>query len=183
MPSSTSTLSVRGIVYIGRRGATVAVSVITINNTYVIIQNLQNALNAFSCLIIITSLGVTYCYPHFTDKSTDKLGDLSKVTLHKIDPIVLLSWSIAGWGRAGWGCGETSGLVVLENSTWENSVTWVEESGEAFLTLPLIGCHTHKWSASQGPLSIICKMDTRTQAGPLSPLPPPGLDVLCTQHS
>lgn len=69
---------------------------VTINNIYVMIWNLRNALNVLPCSIIMTNLWITYCYPHFTNKHTKQLGDLSKVTLHEIDPIVLLYWSTAG---------------------------------------------------------------------------------------
>lgn len=41
-------------------------------------QNLQNAITALSCLIVIINLWITYCYPHSTDKHIEKLDDLSK---------------------------------------------------------------------------------------------------------
>lgn len=183
--SSKSTLSVRGIHYIGRPPIIVVI-VITAHNTYVINQNLQNAFSAFPGLIIITNLWVTHCYPHFTDKYTEKLDDLSKVILCKIDPIVLLSWSIAGSSK---GVGEVvvsplAWLCWTFFSTWGNNMTWGGRIRRSFPnpTTRWLS-HTQVSAKYKDPLSIIYKMEIKTQAGPLWPLHQLGPDVLYTQHS
>lgn len=79
------------------------------------------------------------------------------------------NWTLSKVG-IGQGCGKTNGLAVLESTRQlgkQHDVGWKNQEEPSRLYHSLVVPHIGRWSVSPGHLSLICKMEITTQAGPL----------------